>query len=157
MDRISRSQMFMEIAQTISKRSSCKKGQVGSVIIRDNRIISMGYNGAPTGFPDCDEECLLLANEKLNCEVAIHAEANAIYFAARAGISIQGSRLYTTTSPCLKCAHAIIQAGIISIIFETLYRNDEPLIVLAKNKISIAQYDPESPNTLRYNSKYQAG
>ena len=129
-ERISRGELYESLAQIVSTRSTCLRAQVGAVIIRDRRIISYGYNGAPPGMPHCtDVGCLetTVYAEPIHasgadlsgvevripgCARAIHAEANAIAWAARAGISVEGAELYCTHGPCLSCAQLMLSAGI---------------------------------------------
>lgn len=103
-------QVFMMHAQIAALRATCPRLHVGAVIVKDNRILSSGYNGAVSGQPHCtDVGCLLIGD---NCNRSIHAEQNAITSAARFGISISDSSIYITHQPCLVCAKMIIQAGI---------------------------------------------
>ena len=110
--------MFMEIAEVISRRSSCLRGQVGAVIVLDNRIISTGYNGDHSKADECTAINCDLDN---NCKRAIHAEQNAIYFASKHGIALDGSFLICTTMPCINCAKAIIQTGIVGVLWKNEY------------------------------------
>lgn len=121
---------FMNIAKVVATRSTCIRHNVGAVIIREKRIISTGYNGAPHGLPHClDVGCI---REKENIPsgtrtercMAVHAEINAIIQAALHGISTKDASLYCTHQPCSSCAKAIINAGIISVIYEVDYPDD---------------------------------
>ena len=121
---------FMEMARLISQWSSCfNEGRnIGAVIVRDKRIMTTGYNGAPAGIKTCKErgECL---RRKLNipsgtrAEVcyAIHAEQNAILQGAKLGISIDGATLYCTHQPCSVCAKMIVNVGIKRVVYEQGY------------------------------------
>jgi len=109
---------FMEIAKIISKRSTCKRRNVGAVAVKDKRILSTGYNGAPIGLSHCvDSGCL---REKLNIASGerhelcrgLHAEQNAIIQAAYHGVCINGADIYSTHLPCSICIKMIINAGI---------------------------------------------
>lgn len=139
--RISRDKLYMEIAELFALRSTCLRGKVGAVAIRDKRIIATGYNGSPEGFDHCtDETC----NTDHPCENTIHAEANLIAFAARAGISLEGTTLYCTHSPCKKCAQLIIQSGIRYIIYKNQHRDTSGLDLILNNpkhKIGIVKYE----------------
>jgi dCMP deaminase len=109
---------FMTIAEEVSKASSCKRNKVGAVIVKDDRIISIGYNGTPTGaISNCCED-----GDKTKDDV-IHAEMNAILFAVKNGISTKDCTLYVTLSPCKECAKNIIQSGIKKVIYKDLYRD----------------------------------
>ena len=114
-ERISRDEMFMAMAQIVSLRSSCKRNQVGAILVKNNRVISIGYNGPPAHI-NC-ETC-----QGPDCEISIHAEINSIVYAAKAGISIEGATLYCTLSPCLNCAKSIINSGIKKVVYNEQYR-----------------------------------
>lgn len=123
-NRISREQMLLEIIEIVRKRSTCLRGKVGVVIVKSNRIVSMGYNGSPPGAPHCfdlgcdvDED-----NHDAGCQRTVHAEANAISFAAREGVSTKGATMYSTHAPCLKCAQLIVTCGIAEFIYVRDYR-----------------------------------
>ena len=139
MARITRVELFMQVAYLFSKRSTCLRGQVGAVAVIDKRIIATGYNGAPEGFPHCTSET---CNAEKPCENTIHAEANLIAFAARAGIKLEGATLYCTHAPCKKCAQLILQSGISSLYFSQAYHDDSGLKVLweGERKVTIKQY-----------------
>jgi len=140
--RITREAMFFEICDVIRKRSSCKRGQVGCVIVQDNRVVSMGYNGSPPGAPHCFElGCDVEENNhEAGCQRAIHAEANAISYAARAGVSTDGGVLYCTHSPCLKCAQLLLSAGIAGVHYLTPYRRTEGHDLLRDAGVPLLQW-----------------
>lgn len=127
-------QDFMEIAEIFGSHSTCSRRSVGALLVRDRRIISTGYNGAPAGMPHCSH-----TQETIGCERAVHAEVNAIAFAARNGVSTLGSTLYTTDEPCLKCAQLLINAGIIQVIFRREYRLHDGLDLLVDAGIPVTQ------------------
>lgn len=133
--RISRAEYFINSALLVSLRSSCERLAVGAVIVSDNRIIATGYNGPATTLkcssPLCDPQSA--------CTHAIHAEANAIYFAAKKGIPLQGTTIYCTHSPCKKCAEAIAQAGIIKVVYLEDYRSNEGLAFLEATRIEYSK------------------
>lgn len=118
-DRISWEEYFMGIALLISSRSPSKRLKVGSVIVKDNRIISAGYNGFPSGTPHIS---IMRDDHEQN---TLHAEQNAIADAARRGTPIQDSTIYITHYPCINCTKFIIASGIKEIIYYDNYRNDE--------------------------------
>ena len=99
---------FMDIAELTAKRSNVPTTKVGAVLVYDKRAISQGYNGYPAGFPNWR-----VTGRRKQYEV--HAEMNAIIWAARRGMSTEGASLYVNTMPCVECAKAIIQAGIIEV------------------------------------------
>ena len=129
-DRPTFDEIFMEIAYTWAKRSTCLRRQVGAVIAKDKQQITAGYNGAPTGVPHCAElgGCL---REKMNIpsgqrhEICrgTHAEQNAITQAAKFGISIKDSTLYCNTFPCVICTKMILNAGISTVVYDSDYND----------------------------------
>src|SRR5207237_7131250 len=101
---------FMGIAHQAATRSTCSRKHVGAVIVRDRTVLSTGYNGSIRGLPHCDDVGCVV--EDGHCITTVHAEANAILQAAKNGVSIEGSELYTTASPCWNCFKLIANAGI---------------------------------------------
>jgi len=120
---------FFSIMEAVATRSTCDRGKVGCVIVRDHRILSTGYAGAPPGLPHCDdvghlmETRATLGNPKgsTHCVRTTHAELNAILYAAKYGISLDGSTLYCKMTPCYNCAMAIIACGIKKVIVKNFY------------------------------------
>lgn len=112
----------MQIAHIVANRGTCGRAQVGAVIARDGRVLTTGYNGPPSRLPHCTDPggCGILPSD--GCSRAVHAEANAIAYAARHGIATEGCTLYSTHLPCLKCAELIINAGIVAVYYRTDYR-----------------------------------
>lgn len=127
MSRITRDQMLMYMAISASHRSTCERKKVGALLAIDGRPISVGYAGAPSGFQHCHEAICDLSQP---CTRTIHAETNAIAFAARQGIATEGSTLYCTLAPCLDCAKLIINAGIRRVVYYELYRTSNGLDLL---------------------------
>ena len=122
---------FMNIAHVAAERSNCCRRQVAAVIVKDKRVISTGYNGTPRGVKNCDEGGCPRCNSDIksghgltDC-LCCHAEENSIVQAASHGISVEGSMLYTTFSPCLLCAKMIINAGIKEVVFHDRYSIDD--------------------------------
>lgn len=114
----------MNLALDLAQRSHCVKAQVGAVLAKDTRIISIGYNGPPAGTHNCDEEWPQTGcarDAKGSCSLALHAEENAILFAVKNGARLEGATLYTTLSPCLACARLIYSAGIKQVFFKKSY------------------------------------
>ena len=127
-DRVTRDDVLMKTAELWALRSTCKKAN-GAVISKDGRIISIGYNGSPPGTPHCiDVGCL--PDREGGCIRTIHAELNAVAWAARIGVSTYGATVHCTTSPCLVCAKALIAAGIQEVVYRDLYRNPAGLDLL---------------------------
>jgi dCMP deaminase len=127
--------VFMSVALQIGELGTCDRKQVGAVITRNGRAISWGYNGAPPGMPHCSENNHGWADPILppsiiqehidtkGCRNATHAEANALAFAAREGISTDGATLYVTVSPCAACSQLLIAAGIQRVVWAEAYRD----------------------------------
>ena len=119
---------FMDIAHVVAMRGNCRRRQVAALIVRDQRIISTGYNGTPRGVRNCCEGgCPRCASEaasgsRLGDCVCSHAEENAITQAAYHGIAVKDATLFCTLSPCLLCAKMIINAGILEVVFEDEYQ-----------------------------------
>jgi dCMP deaminase len=144
----------MKVALAWSEQSTCSRMSVGCVVALDGRTLSSGFNGAPRGMPHCDHECTCgwltdgqyhkddCASQPDNC-VAVHAEANAIAFAARHGIALLGSTLYTTLTPCVKCAQLIVNAGIARVVWRAVYRDTSGLDLVVASGISTRQVHEE--------------
>ena len=133
--RLSRDDMYMSMAYTMALRSECARRQVGAIITMNNRIVSTGYNGSLKRDGACVDVCDI--NSK--CLHAIHAEANAMYFAASQGIKLFGATLYCTMSPCMECAKGIIQTGIMRVVYAEEYRLADGLLLLSENDIEITR------------------
>lgn len=131
---ISWSRTFLNIAKEISTHSTCVRLQVGAVIVKDKRIISMGYNGVPSGMKHCKEVFKNInlkssidrqMHHEFACENELHAEQNAIAFAAKSTISLdKDCTIYLTTEPCNDCAKLIIAANIGKVIYSNKYDGD---------------------------------
>lgn len=136
--RVSRDQMMMDIAFMVGQRATCDRRRVGAVISRESRVVSTGYNGPPSGMTHCNHKALGVGGSA-GCSQAVHAEANAIIFAARHGIATEGCALYTTCEPCLECAKLIINAGIQQVIYTFPYRAHEGLELLRAAGLRVIQ------------------
>jgi dCMP deaminase len=148
MERIERGAMLMTMAFLSAKRSTCNRKQVGCVISKEGRVLTLGYAGSPSGTPHCtDEGCILDING--GCIRTQHAEANAIAFSAKHGIALDGSTLHTTLSPCLACAKIIINAGIKEVVYNELYRDDSPIGMLLEARVKVLQGYPYDSSVLR--------
>lgn len=129
---------FMEITYVVAKRSTCSRRQVGAILVKDKHILATGYNGAPRKMAHCDEVgCMrdklqIPSGERHELCRALHAEQNAIIQAAVQGISIAGSTLYCTMSPCSLCAKMLINAGVIRVVFAGLYPDQMALDFFAE-------------------------
>jgi len=127
----------MRAAEVYSGLSHAERLKVGAVITKDDRIISIGYNGTPTGMDNTCEQ--VLVEELVTKPEVIHAEANAILFAAKTGIPTDKTILVVTHSPCFDCAKMIIQAGIKIVYYKELYRDDSPLDLLESAGVQVFQ------------------
>lgn len=129
---------FMDIALVAASRSNCCRRHVAAVLVRDRRIISTGYNGTPRGVRNCSDGGCPRCNSNtpsghgLGDCLCSHAEENSIVQAAYHGISVKGSTLYTTYSPCLSCAKMIINAGIVEVVYHQRYSIDDVSTALLK-------------------------
>jgi|SRR5215471_19154181 len=135
--RIGRPEMFLKIAYRFARRSTCPRKAVGAVIVRDNRIIAHGYNGAPPGMPHCTEVGCDISPVTGGCQRALHAELNAITYASRKGVSTEGAIAYLTLSPCLYCAKFMVTAGIAEVLFHERYRNEDGLDFLREAGVKV--------------------
>lgn len=133
--RVSREEMFREIVLAVSKRSSCLKKHVGALLLKDNRVVAIGYNGV---LPNIDPK--IGYDEKTGETLTVHAEANIIAFCAKKGIPTDNCTLWVTLSPCEKCAELIIQSGIKEVIYLEEYRNSTGLELLKNNQVKVEKY-----------------
>lgn len=149
MDKPTFDEIYMELAENLAKRSHCVKAKVGAVLTKDTRIISLGYNGPPAGTHNCDEEWPEVGcprDSKGSCSLALHAEQNAILYAAKNNFSVDGSTLYVTLSPCISCARVIFTTGIKKIYYLNSYADfkglpsDEGVDFLRKFGVEVVQY-----------------
>ena len=122
---------YLRMATIWRENSYCVRRKVGALIVRDNMIISDGYNGTPAGFPNVCEE------NDVTFPYVLHAEANAITKVARSNNSSDGATLYVTASPCMECSKLIIQAGIKRVVFSDLYRIQDGLDLLRRAGIEV--------------------
>ena len=155
--------LFTRMAELVAEQSTCCRMHVGAVLVKDNRVISIGFNGTATGQEHCEDHFAKVyqteyaqefptyeeyhssrtfydAHGKFSNENELHAEQNAILFAAKNGISTAGSTLYVTYSPCVNCAKVIVAAGVTRVFYKHLYdRSQDGLIFLDKNGIDCRQ------------------
>jgi dCMP deaminase len=130
---------YMQMARIWAQNSYCVRRKVGALLVRDKMIISDGYNGTPSGFPNqCEDE----ANKSL--PYVLHAEANAITKVARSNNSSEGATLYVTASPCIECAKLIIQAGIKRVVYGESYRLTDGIELLKQANIQVDFIDIDS-------------
>ena len=141
--------IFMELAIKLAQRSHCVKRHVGAVLVKDTRIISVGYNGPPAGTHNCDEEWPEKGcpkDNKSSCSLALHAEQNAILYAVKNNAYVDGGTLYVTLSPCIACSRIIFTMGIKKVVYLNSYaeykgiNNDEGVDFLTKFGIEATKY-----------------
>ncbi|MBP3372946.1 MAG: dCMP deaminase family protein [Bacteroidaceae bacterium] len=130
---------YLRMACIWSENSYCKRRQVGALIVKDNMIISDGYNGTPSGFENICED-----DNDVTLPYVLHAEANAITKIARSGNNSQDSTLYVTDSPCIECAKLIIQAGIKRVVYKRAYRLTDGVDLLLKAGIEVEHLPMEN-------------
>jgi len=141
---------FMQIVDIVKERSTCLRRKVGALIVKDKRILATGYNGAPTDLPHCDMVGCM--REKLNVPSGqrhelcrgLHAEQNAIIQAAKMGVNIDGSVIYTTTYPCIICAKMIINAGIKKVIYKGSYHDEMSEKIVEEAGIDVIQFEDDN-------------
>ena len=132
---------YLDMASIWAGNSYCTRRKVGALIVKDKMIISDGYNGTPSGFPNVCED-----SNGDTFRYVLHAEANAITKVAQSNNSSSGSTLYVTTSPCLECSKLIIQAGIRRVVFREMYRLRDGLDLLEAAGVETV-WLPENENT----------
>jgi dCMP deaminase len=126
---------YMEVAKTFARLSSAKRLQVGAVVVKDDRIISIGYNGMPSGWDNvCEHE------GKTKSEV-LHAESNAIAKLAGSHESGKNATLLCTHAPCIECAKLIYQSGISTVYYENSYRSIDGIQFLVKSNVKVVKND----------------
>lgn len=143
---------LMALAYIWEDRSTCSRNHVGVVIAKDGRTLGSGYNGAPAGMPHCEHLVIEypltprqispvppipVAGPDRGCKEAIHAEANALAYCARDGISVQGATIYTTLSPCYACSQLIIAAGLARVVFNRSYRDPAGIDLLRRAGLTV--------------------
>jgi len=149
MSKPSFDEIYMDLAENLAKRSHCVKAQVGAVLTKDTRIVSLGYNGPPAGTHNCDidfQKDGCPRDSKGSCSLALHAEQNAILYASKNKVSIEGSTLYVTLSPCISCARVIYTMGIKKVFYIHSYadfkglKSDEGVDFLRKFGVEVVRY-----------------
>lgn len=129
---------YLKMARIWSENSYCIRRKVGALLVKDKMIISDGYNGTPSGFPNvCEDE------DNRTLPYVLHAEANAITKIAKSNNSSEGSTLYVTDAPCIECAKLIIQAGIKRVVYSKLYRINDGVELMKSAGIE-TEYLPEA-------------
>ena len=145
--RPSYDEYFMEMANVVSKRSTCLRRKVGAILVKDKHILSTGYNGAPKGIKHCSEiGCLrkqlnVPSGERHELCRGLHAEQNSIIQAAVFGISIKNSILYCTNTPCIVCVKMLINAGVNEIVYSGEYPDELAKKMLNESEVKIRNYN----------------
>ncbi len=134
---------YLRMAHIWSENSYCTRRKVGALIVKDKMIISDGYNGTPSGFPNVCEGA-----DGLTLPCVLHAEANAITKIARSGNNSDGATLYVTDAPCIECAKLIIQAGIVRVVYARSYRLTDGIDLLRQAGIEVEQVEGIIENSL---------
>ena len=146
--------LYMDIAKRVAQMSYATRAQVGAVIVKDGRIISMGWNGMPSGWANECEDKLFNPNLTVTKPEVLHAESNAIAKLAKSYESGDGAKMYCTISPCMDCAKLIYQAGIKEVIYKDEYRNTDGIQFLRECAVYVQQLidrrkepimDPDEP------------
>ena len=143
-------QNFINIAFELASASKCVSKQVGAVIVKDGRILSTGYNGTPAGYINCRDHWngeYTSEHHEWSKTYEIHAEMNAIIWAAREGISIEGATIYVTLEPCSECSKNVIASGIKRIVYAKPYEHTHSEVIskfIKDNGVSIELLEQES-------------
>jgi len=144
--RPSYDEYFMEMAYVVAKRSTCLRRKVGAILVKEKHILSTGYNGAPKGLKHCSETgCLrqdqnIPSGERHELCRGLHAEQNAIIQAAVFGVSIKGSVLYCTNTPCVVCVKMLINAGVTEIIYAGDYPDGLAKQMMSESTLKIKRF-----------------
>ncbi len=131
--------LYMEIASSVSKLSSAKRLQVGAIVVKDDRVISMGYNGTPSGWDNTCED--VINGELVTKPEVLHAETNALAKLAKSSESGDNASLFVTHAPCMNCAKLIYQAGIKSVYYKNNYRDTSGKDFLNKLGVYVEEVD----------------
>ena len=135
----------MDVAERYANLSSAKRLKVGAIVVKDDRIISIGYNGMPTGWDNCCED--IIRTDEVGFQVTktkaevLHAETNAIAKLAKSSESGLGATMFVTHSPCIECAKLIYQSGISTVYYKNNYRSDDGINFLIKSKVRVINND----------------
>ena len=145
--RMGKEDYYLDIADAVLNRSTCMRRKYGAIIVRNDEILSTGYNGAPRGRRNCTDVGMCMretlgipSGERYELCRSVHAEANAITKVAKSANNCDGSTLYITAAPCIECSKLIIQAGIKRVVYADDYRSEEGLDLLRRVGIECVQY-----------------
>ena len=136
---------YMQVAHTVKTMATCDRKAVGAVLVdRRNRIVATGFNGAPSGLPHCcDVGCIM--DDGNHCVRVIHAETNAILEGMKRG-EIEGSTMYVTVFPCMRCLALMIQGGVRRVVYDEVYRSKDQLEFATTAGVELQQDTTEGPN-----------
>ncbi len=139
---------FMRMADLAATRSTCLRRQVGAVIVKEKRVLTTGYNGAPKGLKHCAEVGCVRSQNNIESGTrhelcrGVHAEQNAVIQAAYFGASIKDASIYTTNFPCVMCAKILVNAGIIEVIYKDDYVDPLSKVIMNESKVVVRRYEP---------------
>ena len=148
MQRPDNDSYFMRMAELVSTRSTCLRRQVGAVVVKEKRVLTTGYNGAPRGLKHCAEVGCVRLRDNIESGTrhelcrGVHAEQNAVIQAAYFGVSIKGASIYTTNYPCSLCTKILINAGISEIIYKDDYIDPLSKDILGESGVTVRRYMP---------------
>ena len=137
-------QAYMDVAERFAQLSSATRLQVGAIVVKDDRIISIGYNGMPTGWNNCCED--VIREDEVGFQVTktkaevLHAETNAIAKLAKSGESGLGATMFVTHAPCIDCAKLVYQSGIATVYYKNDYRSTQGLVFLEKSGVEVIHH-----------------
>ncbi len=147
-ERPSWDEYFLGICELVARRSTCLRRQVGAILVREKRILTTGYNGAPRGLRHCGElggcqreRMGVPSGERHELCRALHAEQNAIIQAALHGVQVTGATMYITTQPCVLCAKMLINAGIERVVYRGAYPDEPAMEMLREAGIEVVRWD----------------
>jgi len=135
---------YMDVAERFAQLSSATRLQVGAIVVKDDRIISIGYNGMPTGWDNCCED--VVRQDEVGFQVTktkaevLHAETNAIAKLAKSGESGLGATMFVTHAPCIDCAKLVYQSGIATVYYKHKYRSTQGLEFLDKSGVEVIHH-----------------
>jgi len=149
MERPDNDTYFMHMAELVASRSTCLRRKVGAVVVKEKRVLTTGYNGAPKGLEHCSVAGCVRMNNHIESGTrhelcrGVHAEQNAVIQAAYFGVSIKNSTIYTTNFPCVMCAKILVNAGIREIVYKDDYIDELSKELLEESNVMVRQHCPD--------------
>ncbi len=128
----------MDVARTVATRATCPRASVGAVLVREHRILTTGYNGAPRGVGHCTDVGCTIEND--HCVRSTHAEANAVVQGALHGVRLEGATAYCTHQPCVNCAKLLISAGVTRVVYDAAYLDAFSRQLLAEAGVALVPF-----------------